>query len=168
MRLFELIQTHFNKIDKEFTDADNKSMNDFDSSDMSVGTTAKVNQVDNDHVVKKSYHKPSNNLSNDAYYSYIKQIADNDLASSNPFFPRVYNVDIETDKSGKQKPIFDIEKLVPGEQIDNEVLYGLADTLFNNIDDLIVAYTKKGMKPTHANMNMQIGRILADIVGGGA
>lgn len=72
-------------------------------------------------------------LDKDAYYRYVKEIANlKKVGYHNPFFPQVYNVDITQDPKGNQRPRYRIEKLQSGDSYPPEALEGMYERLFND------------------------------------
>lgn len=64
------------------------------------------------HMINKELYGPSE-LEYDAYYQYIK--AASPYMGENPYFPRVYIVKLEKDPGGNIRPVYQMEKLYPGD-----------------------------------------------------
>lgn len=79
-------------------------------------------------MYRKKLRQPSN-LEMDAYYQYIKFIQP--FMDENPFFPKVYNIDIKKDPKGLLKPSYKIEKLMPIRDAENEMEGDLENALAN-------------------------------------
>lgn len=136
MRLIEIIDTKSNTIqlnkpfDMKKIDAD--YLKHMDSP--TAGTYARGEEIKDDpHLYKKQSHYPSN-LELDAYYSYVQHIKP--LIGGNPFFPRVYVVNLKKDLNGKVIPSYNIEKLSTPDNFSTEALIAMCKTLFHNVPDL--------------------------------
>lgn len=79
-------------------------------------------------IYRKKSRQPSK-LPVDAYYQYLKFVQP--FVDENPFFPRVYNIDIKTDAQGRQKPSYKLEKLMSLKDADNEMHGGLDEVLMD-------------------------------------
>ena len=125
------------------------------------GAYAAVDTDPNDpFIAKKKYHVPMQDLNKDAYYVYIKTIADNGLAKSNPYFPRVYNVEIEKDSSGNAQPKFNMEKLALSSSLDREALLGMGDRMFNRFEYIFPSNTP----PTDRELRYTISHGMSQII----
>ena len=145
MKLYEIIDTEINTTDinNEF---DYESLRDRYEQDSNhargeylkgrnpmQGSYAKVKPTNDPHTVEKNYRSPVGDIELDGYSTYILEIARAGVAKSNPFFPRVYNMNIIRDKRGNAIPTFQMETLVEGEDIDPEYLFNYAaNYLFKN------------------------------------
>lgn len=98
-------------------------------------------------MVKKRPHKIRDNLSDDAYYTYIKTVVDDKLAHSNPYFPRVYDIKTFKDSNNKQLYSIKLEKLFKLDEISIKELKMLLNRCFKNLDEL----TKQIYKVTSFN-----------------
>lgn len=73
-------------------------------------------------TIKKRSHTFSN-LTNDAYFTYVKTIVDNKLFESNPYFPRIYAINTIKDKNtGEERYSINMEKLITLDSISDESL----------------------------------------------
>jgi hypothetical protein len=77
----------------------------------------------------KQAHMPSN-LLYDGYYQYVQAIKP--IMDSNPYVPRVYSIKLQRDQQGYVRPIYKMEKLVPGNSLNKKILYGIGVRLFGN------------------------------------
>ena len=144
MRLNELIDTEFKttELPTKFNTQKLLKQKEKGEKDPEVkkrsGAYAKVDvDPDEPFTAKKKYHVPMKDVEDDGYYVYIKTIADRGLAKSNPYFPRVYNVDIEKDKTGKVRPEFKMETLISSSELDAAALYGMGDRMFENFEYML-------------------------------
>lgn len=145
MKLFELITTKTtNSRTRSPYDMDtlrNQRDKRFDHPDK--GSYAYGNEDPKDpHMFDKKHHFPSK-LEIDPYYQYVQAIKP--YIPDNPFFPRVYVVNIQKDSDGVTKPDYKIEKLQPGSAFSDEALMGIGERLFNdyNEDEFRVAPMKE-------------------------
>lgn len=78
-----------------------------------IGAYGKVSQSRNDpFTVNKTPHVPQEDIqATDSYSIYIKKITDDKMAQKNPYFPRVYDIKITSDKYQQQKYSIKMEKL---------------------------------------------------------
>lgn len=147
MKLYEIINTEYNTkdIDGEF-DLDQMSINKKDAMKTvppygergGNGYYASVDVDANTPMdAKKTYHEPTARVEGDAYYMYIKTITNSGLAQSNPYFPRVYKVEVERDSAGRKKPSFEMETLMNAREFDSEALYNMGKKMFNKFDDML-------------------------------
>lgn len=98
------------------------------------GAYGRVFSKGNPHEITKIPHNSiSWNL--DDYLPYIQYVIDNNLAQSNPHFPRVYTFNKIKDKKGYIKYNVDMEKLTPLSQLDNSQVETL---LHNYFDDELI------------------------------
>ena len=147
MRLYEIIDTDI--ISRKLTtDFDiSKLQNDYDTDELNrgdkpnangIGLYSKVNiDPDDPFTAKNKYRLPINNMLHDAYSTYIYYIGKQGLAKSNPFFPRVYNMEMVYDKAGYMIPEFDIEPLIPILDGSFEGVYALGATLLSNFEGIM-------------------------------
>lgn len=112
---------------------DERAQNLIDKKENSGAYGKVIHDKTDPHMVKKSNYLPVVNLEkNDGYFSYIKKIVDDDLASSNPYFPRVYDIKTFTDSFGEQRYRIQLEKLISLDDIDEKDLYHLMARSFPN------------------------------------
>jgi hypothetical protein len=140
MRLDEIVDTNFKttELPSAFDKDEMRREKDKNRSDKSSGAYAKVDVGDDEpFTAKKKYHEPMKDVVQDAYYVYIKTIADQHLAEKNPYFPRVYDVEIEKDSSGEVRPIFRMETLTSASEFDDKTLYALGDKIFNHFERML-------------------------------
>lgn len=77
-------------------------------------------------MFRKKMRQPSK-LDMDAYYQYLKFIQP--FADENPFFPKVYSIDVKTDPNGIQKPSYKLEKLTSLTDAEKQTSYQLEEIL---------------------------------------
>lgn len=97
-------------------------------------SSVKADKTDPHLIVKYNRH-----FVNDPYHGYIKEVIDNDLASSNIHFPRVYNVKRVKDKDGKVLHKYNMERLVPMQSLDEDVQQTIIEENFNDNDGTMTA-----------------------------
>lgn len=141
MRLYELIDTKTSTVKVDKLDKhDLPYADDYDIEDDTVGSYAKVDPDEDDpHMVKKTTHPEhavaqSNDIA-DSYFHFIKYITDNKLADNNPFFPRVYSIKTNVDKRGMKQPVYQMEKLIPFSEIDQDLLIAYGNRIFLDFED---------------------------------
>jgi hypothetical protein len=124
MKIFEIINTTFK------TD-----YNDPDSEDSALdkGHFAYVTPDDDAHLINKINKNPTyhTNHASDPYYAYIKTVADNNLASSNPYFPRIY----EINAGPGIKTQYKMEKLQPYTDFTNDEFLNIGKKIINNFSE---------------------------------
>lgn len=97
-----------------------------------VGAFGRVRASRDSHLIHKTPHVPAQDIQDtDSYSIFIKNIVKDRLAQKNPYFPRVYNVEIVTDPSGYQRYRVDMEKLNPIDSASDEELVYLFKKMFN-------------------------------------
>ncbi len=69
------------------------------------------------------------NLEHDAYFNYVRTMAK--LAAENPFFPRIYNINVKRDSTGDYHVRYQMERLRPLNMLPPEVLHGMLVGLFD-------------------------------------
>jgi hypothetical protein len=93
------------------------------------GYFSKGFETDDPFMYGKQAHMPSN-LLYDGYYQYVQAIKP--IMDSNPYVPRVYSIKLQRDQQGYVRPIYKMEKLVPGNSLNKKILYGIGVRLFGN------------------------------------
>jgi hypothetical protein len=78
------------------------------------------------HMIKKYKYRMG---AKDPYDAYINYIIDDNL-TSNPCFPRIYNIKKITDSDGNVTHKYTVEKLISGEEVSNEELESVMDRIF--------------------------------------
>lgn len=150
MKIKEIIDTEYstNKMDQDFDRDELQKKKDhkqgrYDKGldTKGYGTFAKV-EIDPDEpfTAKKRNHLPIYKVEHDGYYAYIKAITDHKLMQSNPYFPRVYKVEIDTDSFGDNIPSYEMETLRPEDDFDDSTIFSLGDKMFIDFDDLAQRY----------------------------
>jgi len=135
MKLFELINTQtkttdikspfdMDKLNKEYE----KKKNGPESGSYA---RARPNKKD-PHMYSKYTYFPTD-LKKDAYYQYIKAIEPH--IGSNPYFPRVYVVELIRDPQGQVKPNYGMEKLVTADSFDTDAIIAMGDRMFKGFAD---------------------------------
>jgi len=140
--LLEQIQATYNK---------HKSQNSFDKNkDRAVarrlnpdwrnpkhGSFGRVYSSGDPHLINKISHEPEL-AENDGYMRYIKFLINSDIASGNPFAPRIYKMSEFEDGFGMSKYKVKMETLHSFKEADPELLTAMAEQLFDK-EDLIKA-----------------------------
>lgn len=146
MRLNEIFDTKISdrKLSKEFDNEklNKNSVNRLNDPHIHSGAFGYVKSDQDPFLVKKRPHFTNDDLSNDAYYTYIKTIVDDKLAQSNPYFPRIYDIKIFKDSTDKKLYSIKLEKLFELEDISTEELKILLNKCFKNLNELIEDYYK--------------------------
>lgn len=93
------------------------------------GYFSKGFETDDPFMYGKQAHMPSN-LLYDGYYQYVQAIKP--IMDSNPYVPRIYSIKLQRDQQGYVRPIYKMEKLVPGNSLNKKILYGIGVRLFGN------------------------------------
>lgn len=142
MRLDELIKTNFKQKsvkDYEENGEDPLVRYNQNQDDPTVGRYSQVKPDENDpHMVKKKSYDPIQDLEQkDGYFFYINKISETGVADGNPFFPRVYDVDVYKDSTGKATFDAKIEKLIRGEELSEEEIMSVGNRCFNDFEEAI-------------------------------
>lgn len=135
MKIFEIVSTNYKNTNN------GKDTPDYliDPLAPNSGATGKVSNDDDPFMVNKEYYFPLKPGKKDGYKIYVDSIAKNNLSSKNPFLPRVYEVSLAKTPKGNDLPTFKMEKLQTLTSIDDSMLFGIANSLFNDATSL--AYT---------------------------
>ena len=96
-----------------------------------IGAFAKYDRIRNEPKmgVKQSLRPLPEQ--DDAYYTYIKTISQNDTMSSNPYFPRVYGINTTKDNHGKIIYKINMEHLKNLKDIPKDDLISLLSRMFD-------------------------------------
>lgn len=87
------------------------------------GVFGGVKDIADPHLIQKANFRVTQEAE-DGYYLYIKYVVDNDLADSNPYFPRVYSIKALKDSTDNIKYKIDLERLVATTTLDkDEIIY---------------------------------------------
>ena len=153
------VSTPFNL--KKMGQRTQKTIDNPDTGAYAVGTT----DPRDPHMFRKKMRQPSK-LDVDAYYQYIKYIEP--YSDSNPFFPKVYGVDVKRDPNGLEKPSYRIEKLVDIDQADQRMDYQLEDALkdrylVNNAAGSIVSIIRNAISGSFNLKNIKDGKLVQAI-----
>jgi hypothetical protein len=101
--------------------------------DKNAGWSGHVIPGNDPHVVRKRNFVAQKENS-DGYFTYIKDIADNNIASGNPYAPRVYKVDSIVDADGYSRYDIEIETLQRTDSIsEDSIVLAVAKRLFNEM-----------------------------------
>lgn len=161
MKVFELFNTSFKKthVDDiaDYVSANRRKLNKpstlghtYDS-----GTSAGAEQSDDPHMIDKYYHSRTN-LPEDGFYAYAYSIAADKSSSKNPYFPRIYNIDVTTD-SVDDLPTFKIEKLTHLQDCEYDALLGMAYRMFDEtLLDSKFKYGSAGLKTSLINVIVRL------------
>ena len=142
MRLNELVKTNFNqKLVKDYEEngEDPNVRYAMNQDDPTVGRFSQVKPDQADpHMVNKHSFDPIQDLEKrDGYFYYIKNVSDNNMAESNPYFPRVYDVFVHKDSTGKATFDAKIEKLERAADLSEDELLLVANHCFNDFDQAL-------------------------------
>jgi len=130
MRLHEIVDTAY-KVTKTNGQHDLPKMIDnlmANANTEQAGVYAQGSQTSDPFVYQKKNFLPSE-LKNDGYFNYIRAI--NPHIKSNPFFPRVYMVELDVDADGLKVPRYEMEKLLKPSHVGQEAVMGLAQNLIH-------------------------------------
>lgn len=133
MKLFELITTTTKTKSMKTPFDYNRLRNDAaaDGLDPSSGMYAIGKKHPTDpHMFSKKLFYPSN-LEIDSYYQYIKAIEPH--MGSNPYFPRVYGINMVKDAEGVQKPTYKMEKLSTFNDFDKDAIFALGQRILRGL-----------------------------------
>lgn len=97
------------------------------------GAFGRVYSSGDPHIINKISHG-AEIAETDGYMRYIKFLIESNIASGNPFAPRVYNMSELEDKSGRAKYKVKMETLHSLKTADPELLEALAEQLFTEED----------------------------------
>ena len=140
MRLDELVKTNFKQNpvnDYEENGEDPLVRYEKNKDDPTVGRYSQVKPDTNDpHMVNKKSFDPIKDLeTNDGYFYYINKISESGIADGNPYFPRVYDVNVYRDSTGKATFDAKIEKLEHSDNLSEEELLLVANHCFKDFED---------------------------------
>jgi len=151
MKLSEIISTQFGVKPYEPLDQSNE---------IGLGKYSSVSNDPDEHMVMKKDKQLKYRLKDDPYYTYIKAIADRQLSSENPYFPRVYNVDLETTEDGEVRPTYRIERLQKFDSFSSEVLIELGKRMVDNLSDYMRLDLWDETLPPEADICVSISELL--------
>lgn len=134
MKLHEIVMTNqtVRKTDKDIGRLQTKFRTNKKVTKKGHGNHAVVGQhKSRPHDVLKIAEPESRRIEKDGYFQYIKALADQGLMGSNPYFPRVYNLDALKDKGGIRADVFTarIEPLEPLQKLDPKELYAMVEKI---------------------------------------
>lgn len=102
----------------------------------------------------------SDGLENDAYYKYLKLITTNDRMSSNPYFPKIFDLKTFKGNDGRYTYEVNMEKLHRLTTLSLEEVKMIGDNLFTNyravVKDSIEALAPGGIETEDKEMIKQI------------
>jgi len=137
MKLYELIEPTVTKknISARFDAERSKEKKDKMTSSwrpksFSTGSYAYGSTTKDPHIFTKKSYYPSD-LDYDAYYKYIETAMA--FMKSNPYFPRVYNVKLITDKNGRIKTSYNIETLKGPEEFSPESILAMGKRMIKEL-----------------------------------
>lgn len=144
MRLYEitsLTKDQFTPKHRKDAKAVGKDFGQEDQEEIGSGMYAQVFSTQQEPgTVRKISMEPTNDLKNDAYFQYVSMIAKNDRMSGNPYFPKVFNIQVRSfyrkDFTG-QKNIgveyvyaADLERLLPFSSLSSDEALMLGNKMF--------------------------------------
>jgi hypothetical protein len=131
MRINEIItpQEKVTQTPKSWAMSDLRQLRSAALNTKTSGYFSKGFETDDPFMYGKQAHMPSN-LLYDGYYQYVQAIKP--IMDSNPYVPRVYSIKLQRDQQGYVRPIYKMEKLVPGNSLNKKILYGIGVRLFGN------------------------------------
>jgi hypothetical protein len=96
------------------------------------GVQASAFTTDNEPGTATKIIRDAGNLKSDAYFKYVSTLAKNDRISKNPYFPKIYGVNIKDDKNGRARYSVEMERLLDFNSLSMEEMYMLGDKMFFN------------------------------------
>jgi len=129
--LAELIQQSYRKrqSDNTFNQSRGDAARDkFDKSPNS-GHAGRVYDGPDPHVINKTNYNPQRDT-NDGYMVYMKNLIDDKVADTNPYAPRVYDMNVIEDRDGKSKYKIKLEKLHRCSAVGDDVIVALLNRLY--------------------------------------
>ena len=124
----------------------------------SGGYFSKGFETDDPFMYGKKAHMPSN-LDYDGYYQYVQAIKP--YMDSNPYLPRVYSIKLQRDQQGLVRPIYNIEKLVPGTSVNKRVLNAMGVRMFGNEEWYKALYSQTELENVDS---YELWRFTAEII----
>jgi hypothetical protein len=79
----------------------------------------------------------------DSYYKYLSAIAKSDRIQRNPYFPKIYNVKIVEDKTGRRAYSVDMERLLEFDTLSAEECVMLGERMFFNFAGFAKEYVAR-------------------------
>ena len=148
MRLYEitsLTKDQFTPQHRENAKAVGKEFGQKDQEEIGHGMFADVFSTPQEPgTVRKISTTPVDNPEHDAYFQYVSMIAKNDRMSSNPYFPKIFNIQVRSfyrkDFAGKEnlgvEYVFavDLERLLPFSSISSEEARMLGNKMFYDFE----------------------------------
>lgn len=148
MRLYEitsLTKDQFTPKHRESPKAIGKDFGQEDQEEIGSGMYAEVFSTSQEPgTVRKISTEPVGNLKHDAYFQYVSMIAKNDRMSSNPYFPKVFDIQVRSfyrkDYSNKVNLgieyvyAADLERLLPFNSLSSEEARILGNKMFYDFE----------------------------------
>lgn len=148
MRLYEitsLTKDQFTPKHRENAKAIGKDFGQKDQKEIGSGMFADVFSTSQEPgTVRKISTVPVDNLKQDAYFQYVSMIAKNDRMSSNPYFPKVFNIQVRSfyrkDFTEQQNLgveyvyATDMERLLPFDTLSSEEARMLGNKIFYDFE----------------------------------
>ena len=123
-----------------------KEDDDGESSGLWASTYATPDEPGTAHKIIRS----AVNLKSDAYFKYVSALAKNDRITSNPYFPKIYNVTVKQDEKGLSRYAVEMEALLDFSTLSVEEMQMLGDRMFFNFEPMLKHYrarmTELGVK----------------------
>lgn len=114
--------------------------------ELGTGYFARVTTTDDEPgTVHKTPHDYEWNLETDAYYQYVKMIVTNERLSQNPFFPKIYDVEVIEHPEGTKTYTIDMERLHPFNSLSQEESVVIGTHLFEGFDTLVSLHKRHNM-----------------------
>lgn len=132
MKLFELFTT--TKQDPRLKVPFDQGNINRDARNTDLGAYAYAKQLRSDpHQISLRQRQPLEkeaDIKKDPKYAWAQTAIE--YATDNPFFPRIYDLTVKTDPSGRKLPRYRMEKLQHLDSLPTETLIGMYDSLFND------------------------------------
>lgn len=116
-----------------------KDMRNTDEFAEKSGRFARAHSTGDPHTIVKKSHFGSN-PKKDAYYTYASAIAKTGIAKSNPYFPRIYDIQTLRDANKKIKYRIEMERLKEANEVNDEIITSIIEHIFT--DESINAINK--------------------------
>lgn len=148
MRLYEitsLTKDQFTPKHRENAKAIGKDFGQEDQEELGMGMYATAFSTPQEPgTVRKVTKNPVDDLEKDAYFQYVSLIAKNDRMSSNPYFPKIFNIQVRSfyrkDFTGEENLgveyvyAVDLERLLPFSSLSNKEARMLGNRIFYDFE----------------------------------
>jgi len=84
--------------------------------------------------------RSATNLKSDGYFKYVSALAKNDRITKNPYFPKIYSVNVKEDEKGLARYAVEMEALLDFDSLSAEEMQMLGERMFFNFHSMLKHY----------------------------